>query len=176
MAVFKVKDLMVQVGPEADALRPNCYYTTCWGVTVGCQLGTCRIQTVYCKGWTCGIAASNCGIVTGTGCGALSCITNTLVECAIATLDITTLTRSALCPPDTTVTIEVNPGELATTDLAQLKDQLKAQLARVEAVEAARRQAAQVPATIEEATALEAKLSEALDEVRAHRASLEKKG
>jgi hypothetical protein len=153
---FKFKDLMINVtsggGTDApictfDTVKPAGLAATCTFDTVdpAGQAGTCTFDTVGLKA----------GGITGI------CTFDTVRPNAFAAMTtVTTVTT-------VTTLVQAAPG---ATSLTQLKSQLQQALADVERQE----QAQALPATIEEADDLERKMESALQELRAHRRTLEK--
>jgi len=202
MATFKIRDLMVALRPglqtpqrplpldccdnasiQIDVLRPldsfititgtvNCdddsnYCDNCsLGNTIDCVgCSKCSARSNDCTGCTdeysaacpgcthvsCGCSATGCGCSVHTNCGASACV-------------------RSLRPPVV--------AQMAVGDLARLKAQLQSvlqQIGRRETVLAAAAEAqAVVPQTLEQIDALQQKLSEAMEELRARRAAIQK--
>jgi hypothetical protein len=178
MQRFRVKDLMVNVFPdeleidctEGVSVNPGCAnllsrwpvpltcwrWVTCWnGITRTCWNGVTftmcwnRISTpVTCPGISITIT-DTCGVVTPQTCQ---------------------------LSPDPTTVIETITPEIETLPvdvLTQLKGQLKDVMARVEAREGALNEALR-PQSVEAAEVVERKLTEALAEIRNHKANLKK--
>lgn len=161
---FKVRDLMIAVLPEAGAgeAMPQlvCNPTLCactrfteGTICVGCTC-TCT-ECTECTGRTC-TACSNC-----TGC------TGCTRTCQCSGCSIVTCEPFASRGP-----VEAIAAQPET--LAQLKEQLKQALERVEEQERALDES-MMPQTVDEVDQLEAKLQAALEELRARRETLQQR-
>lgn len=203
MPSFRSKNLMIHIVPddegaagEEQAFRclgqtvactaPNslcrlgtvgCGLTNCQFDTIGCTLTNCRIGTVGCR-----LATIRCDFITK--CGRLT------VGCAITNCEFDTIgctptncafqsrlggeVTGAACALSELADVTKQLDDLRPSELAALRDQLKALSEQVHAkVESLR--AAERPQTVADAEALEKQLLGALDELRAHKKSLEKK-
>jgi hypothetical protein len=172
---FRVSDLVINVVPQTtcqgetvpidcggftscQGLSDFCDFTSCQGVSDMCGIVTmhCRIDTVGggggggpCKGCTLNVTPAPCRCMSGPATG--------------------------LCPNCSNVRTIGGGGGVSAHSLAALKAELQRELAAVEAQEealAARMQ----PQTVEEVDALEQKLTEALDELKARKKELGGKG
>lgn len=188
--MFKIKDLMIKIIPEegkmAEGQLAGC--GDCTNCTVKCTACT---DTPGCRGgcsdwFTCKGGSQ----VTAAGCG-LTCAPNTCRvctfvctdECSACSQQVLTCkcTDSPTCRVGTcgygscNRTYGVEAGQpLTLENLAVLKAQLRQQLAAIEEQEKLAHESLK-PATLEEAEALEKKLVEALDEIKAITADLKKK-
>jgi len=128
----------------------GCTITDC-GCTGGCTVSGCGC-TGGCTAPTC--AASNCGCTN---------------ECTIGGTYRTGLCEGTRRP--------LTVGQMGATDLAKLKMQLKLAMQQVSRREKALATAAEakaiVPQTVEQIDALQQKLTEAMDELRARRAEIQ---
>lgn len=180
MARFRVKDLMISVVGEGGGDGFPCeLISVCGDVTFlcvedtqgcafteacNCSVQTCgvscdlTVQCTPCTQRTCGCTCSNC-----TGCSPRTCTvfsvgcTPRSVGCGV----------SLKCTPTFDPTRPIGPDDLAT-----LKGELRAALARVEAEEARLAEQMQ-PQTLDDVQRLESKLGEALEDLRRRRAELE---
>lgn len=172
---FKVKDLMIDINSNIVNVTQTCLYPT--------ACNPCTYQISYCLctnrptitgcgypsicDWrtqiTCPTISDPCGPLTGGGCGVnySTCPGASVTDWQTGTTIIQTGTI-------------VQTGNIAAqpADLGVLKEQLRAQLAQVEKMEAAQAEALQ-PQSIEELDELEAKLDEAMQALKARRAELE---
>jgi hypothetical protein len=184
---FKVKDLMINVVPEALE-RENIYKL--------CPQGTfCWPDTNWCPTWF-----SHCHWYSPIGCQTWisRCDWGTIVACHRFISDCpggTILCRfdSGICPnasqicPGGSIVCQtgsdpcggsiLDPGDILTNPaaLSALKEQLRQTLARVEAQEQAAAEGLQ-PQTIEQVDQLTQQLTEGLEELKARRQELEKRG
>ena len=194
MATFKIRDLMVALrpglptpqrpAPLADcdpvlgSICPNfapldsgggCGLNTCFGscgATVGCGF-SCGI-THACGGCTNGGACTNaCTDTCGATCGATCGCSN--VSCGHCSVQGTVCSVRSIEPPI---------ARMAPGDLANLKTQLRMAMQQVSQREvdlaAMEESAAIVPQTLAQVDALEQKLTEAMEELRARRAEIQK--
>jgi hypothetical protein len=158
---FKFKDLMVNVTSGGGADEPICTIATMDPDPAAMAI-TCTVDTMDpAQAVPCTVATMPYpgGLRRAGGTGQGICTIATMWPAAFAT--VTTVT---------TVTTLVQAAAPGATSLAQLKGQLQQALADVERQE----QAQALPATIEEADDLERKMESALQELRAHRRTLEK--
>jgi hypothetical protein len=181
MPRFRVRDLMISIGPGGDDGFPCELITECGGVTELCVENTqgcaftvncnCTIQSVCdpftcrcsvctpCSAQTCGCTCTQCTGVTG-GCLHTFC---TARSACGASLQCTPTFAGAF------------GARLRPEHLAQLKEELRATLERVEAEEQRLAERMQ-PQTVDEVNQLEQKLTEALEELRRRREELERRG
>jgi hypothetical protein len=189
---FKIRDLMVSVRPgwcgptpeqplECEGSCDGCSDTVCGGRSIGCGFGGCSF-------FTCAESCEVCSACTAVTCGHCSHCTATCGHsCGHCSGGCTATCQGATHPPPAllcagTGCIASDPGvitRMAADDLAVLKNQLRIAMQQVdrreETLRAAAQGAALQPQTISEVDALEKKLSEALDELRARRAELQKR-
>jgi hypothetical protein len=174
---FKVRDLMIDVLPEAGigGGNINCYLTCldtppcCPGTgfrTPPCCAGTyyntgCWIRSYPCCPGTGFRTPPCCAMTYYNTCG--PCSPRPFTGCG----PMSPCPRGSIIPPE--------QGGVATPEnLATLKAQLQQALAQVEGQERAMEES-QKPQTAEEAEALEQKLVEALEELRQHRDELRRR-
>ena len=175
MGYFRVHDLMINVLPEGGQAGLGCRVGTncanitlpdCFGQTMACPAGTLVCGVSLCAG------GSRCTGVTlpwgAANCDAGAC---SLVPC---TGDCTHNYCSVTGSCEKSLQRQLTP-EAHLQELAALKDQLQRALADVEEREQALGEALK-PTTLEEVTALETKLEEALQELRARKSELEAGG
>jgi hypothetical protein len=162
--MFKIKDLMIKVVPEsgvAEELGKGCGMCTdqctaactdaCSGATAPCE---------YLSACTCGCTFGDCT----DGC---TCTQQCTDYCSYPSCGYT-------CAGGPTKPRKRGGLARPFGSLAELKAELKRQLAAVEAQEKVAEESMK-PQTVEEAEALEKKLQEALDEVRDIKSELSKK-
>jgi hypothetical protein len=170
---FKIRDLMISV-LQGSAEQKGC--NLCTGTTgaqdpgFGCHTctGTTGRLCYYHGQYPGQIGCPTCTGTTGqamNGCVTCTGTTHELLQAQAATLAVCTIC-TGLSP------LAANRRPEA---LAELRQQLQGLLAEVEAEER-RIEAESFPQTAEEAEALEAKLEEALAEVRSRKGGLPKKG
>jgi hypothetical protein len=191
---FKVKDLMINVASETaqnQVERRLCPAGSfCWPDTNWCPTWISRcdwFSRVGCHTWL-----SNCDWRTIVACHRFisDCPTNTVLcrydsgICPDATLICKFSTEicpgnSIICPggSDPCGLSELNPGDIYTNPevLGALKEHLRQTLAQVEAQERAAAENLQ-PQTVEQVDALTKQLTEGLEELKARRQELQKRG
>ena len=146
---FKVKDLMIDVSSESQLRFTPPVTIFC------CRLG-CTAITEVCRFYCTVIPTNPCGYLhTYGGCG----FPFTHVPCVAGTC----------AGSETPWTPQINPQQFGS-----LKEQLKFALEAAEAQEKAAAESLK-PQTVADVEMLEKKLTEALDELRARKAELQKK-
>ena len=167
MPTFKVRDLMVNVMTEQDPqIAGPCRFPTYCGFPTYCQYLTidqcpfhtlCRYHTLIgCDPITlchfptryCDWRTDWCPLGSVDPCG--------FVSCALGSV-----------PP-----WEIDPGVVQPQDLGRLKEQLREQLARLEAAEQSAAEQMK-PQTVEQIDALEQKLKDGLEELATRRKELQ---
>lgn len=158
MPSFKVKDLMVQIQGEGDALDAANQAQFCLN-TRQCFFPTlCRWNTL------------NCGFFTP--CFTFTCPWRTRIPWEICNFQSICGGSSEL-PIDDPRTPVINPPiAIGGGNLNLLREQLKQALAEVEA-EARASDERLAPQTVDQVEALERKLTEALEELQARKAALQ---
>jgi hypothetical protein len=177
MGYFRVRDLMINVMPEGGQPELGCRAATqCLNVSlpdcVGQTAVNCAAATRLCGVSLCAGVSRCVGVTIPWVAGAGSCDAGacSLVPCTgDCTHNYCSVTGS--CEKS----LQQLTPEMHLEELAQLKEQLNQQLGAVEAQERAVGEALE-PTTLEEVTALEAKLEDALKDVRARKAKLESDG
>jgi hypothetical protein len=202
VATFKIRDLMVAIRPglptpqrpvELEDCDPDLGSIVCFaapqtggggcdgdsgdcGDTCGLNscFGSCGACTVTC-GFTCGCTKTcgpTCGCTDGctNTCGGTCGNTNcTQVTCGRCSAQATHCAPQSIAPPI---------ARMGGDELARLKSQLRVVLQQVgqraSVLAAAEERAALVPQTLAQVDALEQKLTEAMDELRARRAQIQK--
>jgi hypothetical protein len=146
---FKIKDLMINIMPEAGPGQGDCF----------CTIGPC--------------SDAGCTGPCSVGCTPAASLTQQTCQGCIPFLGTPIFETPFLGTPvfATPATFGI-AGQLQ--ELTLLKAQLKRALQQIDAQERSA-QAQMEPKSLEEVEILETKLSEALDEVRARKAELEKK-
>ncbi len=187
---FKVKDLMIAVLPEAGqpgqesqlVCNPTlCVCTRCTECTLcsGCTCTGCT-QCTGCTGCTpctdctgCTACTNGCTVCTfNSGCGGASCGCTGATGCNIcsqACTACTDLTCGGFASKAPLESLVAQPESLAL-----LKEQLRSAMAQVEEQERALDER-MAPQSLADVDALEKKLLEALDELRARRETLQKR-
>jgi hypothetical protein len=164
---FRIRDLMISVLPSAAAAYavgcPTCTGTT--GQGGGCQgcTGTIPHAAGWGGGWGCPTCTGTTHDLPRFGC----------MPCTGTTHEVCTQAAALLACGACTGASPAQPEDLRIQALAQIRQQLQTLLAEIEAEEK-RLEEASFPKTTEEAEALEAKLEEALAEVRSRKSGLRK--
>ena len=189
MATFKIRDLMVAIRPGVQTPQrpkpledcdPDLGSIVCLAVpdsgggcgdTAGCG-DTCA-DTAGCGGCSLGCTETVCGGCTAGGATCEGCTFTCGCTCTVtcgATCGLTDWCAGSVAPKAI--------AQMSASDLANLKTQLRVAMQKVgqrENVLAAAAEArAIVPQTLAQVDALQQKLSEAMDELRARRSEIEK--
>ena len=168
MPRFRVRDLMISIGPDDDG--PCWLITQCGGVTELCVENTqgCAFPR-------------NCNCTLATACDQFTCGCTACTPCSQRTCICTGCTGRSLCNARslcgatvacTPTFVQTRGGALRPEDLAELKQELRAALEEVEAEET-RIAESERPQTLDEVTQLEGRLTEALVELQQRREELE---
>ena len=178
---FKIKDLMIDVLPEAGGgganvfccpgtqffTKPCCAWTNV--MTVPCCPGT-QFFTKPCCAWTNFVTVPCC---PGTQFITFCCPGTMKVTCCPGTGLGTIPCGPITCPALTRIPVDQGGGVATPENLATLKAELQQALAQVEAQEQAM-EVSQKPQTFEEAEELEQKLLEALEALRQHKEQMQR--
>jgi hypothetical protein len=147
---FKVKDLMIDVSSATAQIQ-------CPNTVIQCPNHTLIACHFYCT-YVVSFCHYGCSVYSPT-------------FCAFGSVTVTVTCPGSI--PDTTYVFQTIP-QASGPALANLKDQLKQALELAERQEAAQAESQQLQ-TVADAEMLEKKLNEAIEDVRARKAELQKK-